>query len=70
MLNVDKLLGAIFARGYNKGSFTRALGKNAGWLSYKIKHNNFTLAEANNIVVLLKLTASEASDIFFGLKVA
>lgn len=70
MLNVNKLLGAIYARGYNKGNFTKAMGKSEGWLSYKLKHKNFTLAEANQIVAVLRLTAAEASEIFFGLKVA
>lgn len=70
MPNVDKLLGAIYARGYKKGSFTKAMGKPAGWFSYRLKHKNFTLAEANQIVAVLRLSAAEASEIFFGLKVA
>lgn len=70
MLNVDKLLGAIYERGYNKGSFVKAMGKPNSWLSYKLKHKNFTLKEANQIVALLRLSAQKAAEIFFDLNVA
>lgn len=65
MVNVDKLIGALFSKGYNKGSFAEALGKRQSWLSGKLKKKNFTLEEADEIVRVLKLDAKEATEIFF-----
>lgn len=70
MLNVDKLTGAIYAKGFNKGSLAKALNKHNSWLTRKIKNKSFTLSEANEIVRVLKLTSEEATDIFFDQTVA
>ena len=70
MLNADKLVGAIYAKGFNKGSFAKAMNKQGSWLTRKIKTGKFTLAEANEIVEVLGLSAEEATAIFFDFNVA
>ena len=70
MLDVDKLVGAIFAKGYNKSSFAKKMGKKSSWLSRKLKHKNFTLSEADEITMTLNLTSEEATAIFFSQFVA
>lgn len=70
MINTDKLVGAIHARGLNKGRYGELMGKNSSWVSKKLKEKNFTLAEADETVAVLSLSASEAMEIFFGQFVA
>jgi hypothetical protein len=70
MINTEKLVGAIHARGLNKGRYGELMGKNSSWVSKKLKEKNFTLAEADETVAVLSLSASEAMEIFFGQFVA
>ena len=70
MINTDKLVGAIHARGLSKGRYGELMGKNRSWVSRKLKEKNFTLAEADETVAVLSLSASEAMEIFFGQFVA
>ena len=70
MINTDKLVGAIHARGLSKGRYGELMGKNSSWVSRKLKEKNFTLAEADETVAVLSLSASEAMEIFFGQFVA
>jgi hypothetical protein len=70
MINTEKLVGAIHARGLNKGRYGELMGKDSSWVSRKLKEKNFTLAEADETVAVLSLSASEAMEIFFGQFVA
>ncbi len=70
MVNSDKLVGAIFSRGFNKSTFAEKLGKCNSWLSGRLKNKNFTLAEADEIVKTLNLSSAEATAIFFAQFVA
>ncbi|MEE0963093.1 MAG: hypothetical protein U0L73_02605 [Ruminococcus bromii] len=70
MINTDKLVGAIHARGLNKGKYAELMGKKNSWVSKKLKEKNFTLAEADETVEVLSLTSAEAMEIFFGQFVA
>ena len=70
MVNVDKLVGAIYEKGMNKSSFAKKMGKCNSWLSGKLKSKKFTLEEADEIAKALNLTAAEAQAIFFSQYVA
>ncbi len=70
MVNTDKLMGAVFARGLNKSKFAQKLGRNGSWLSERLKKRNFTIGDADAIVEALNLSKAEATDIFFSQFVA
>lgn len=70
MVNINKLVGAIYEKGLNKSDFVRLLGKRNSWLSSKLRNKNFTIAEADKIAKVLNLTAEEATAIFFSQYVA
>ena len=72
MVNINKLRGAIVEREMNMGDLADRIGVDRSTLYRKISSNgsSFTIEEADLISKALKLTADEATAIFFAQFVA
>lgn len=67
MANVLKLKAKIIEKDLSVEQVAKSIGINASTMYRKIANNgdSFTVAEANNIGVLLNLSAADMNDIFF-----
>lgn len=72
MVNLNKLRGKIVENGYSIDALAKKIGINKSTFYRKMNENgdNFSIKEANAIVELLNLNASEATSIFFAAYVA
>lgn len=72
MVNISKLKGKIVENNFSIEKLADAIGVDRSTLYRKInnKGDTITIKEANEIMRVLKLTLYEASEIFFGQKVA
>lgn len=70
MVNVNKLRGMIKEKGTSQGKLALDMGINPSTFSYKINSGKFTIEEADTIAMILKLTYSEATAIFFSQYIA
>ena len=71
MVNVNKLKGKIIEKGYNVAEVSKAIGMDKGTFYRKLNNEgDFSIKEADKIIVALDLTLDEARAIFFSQIVA
>lgn len=71
MVNINKLKGKMIEKGYNVASLSKAIGMHRGTFYRKLNHDgDFTIKEANAMVLVLSLNRDEVNAIFFSQIVA
>lgn len=65
-VNVEKLTGKIYERGYNKSTFSKEIGVDRNTLAaYMRNPKNITYDVLNKMIAVLRINSKEAEEIFF-----